>query len=230
MTRMSRSKPSPAVAVLAVLLAVGVAASAVAGSGTLQAKLTVTDVKQIAKKQIKKAEPDLSVAEARQATEATHAAEATHAGEATHAAQADQAAAAATASNAEQLGGQPPSAYATSTVEPFHEVGAAGEPGFESSWGNKDPNGNTTAAFYKDPYGVVHLKGTITGGLSNTVAFTLPAGYRPAKAAWFSAALTGAGGIARVTILSSGVVQPQCDPGCASRDLGLDGLTFRAGS
>jgi len=36
-----------------------------------------------------------------------------------------------------------------------------------------------TMAFFKDLFGVVHLKGSITAGISPTV-FTLPAGYRPA--------------------------------------------------
>jgi hypothetical protein len=35
------------------------------------------------------------------------------------------------------------------------------------------------AAFYKDPFGYVHIIGLIKNGTINTVAFTLPVGYRP---------------------------------------------------
>jgi hypothetical protein len=42
---------------------------------------------------------------------------------------------------------------------------------------NESPNFETTAAFYKDPLDVVHLKGVVKAG-TGTV-FTLPVGYRP---------------------------------------------------
>lgn len=36
-----------------------------------------------------------------------------------------------------------------------------------------------TAAYYKDPFGVVHLRGLIKSGAVGSTAFVLPSGYRP---------------------------------------------------
>lgn len=76
--------------------------------------------------------------------------------------------------------------------EPWHEVGAPGEPTLVSDCMNRGGSSNTVA-FYRDPLGVVHLKGQVaptpTAALpASTVAsllntngfFRLPAGYRPA--------------------------------------------------
>lgn len=62
--------------------------------------------------------------------------------------------------------------------EPWHYIGAAGEPGFQNSWTNQGASG-AQAAFRKDPHGEVRLRGTIIGGAAPSSAFTLPAGYRP---------------------------------------------------
>lgn len=64
------------------------------------------------------------------------------------------------------------------TAEPWHEVGAAGEPAFQNGYSNSGGS-SETAAFYKDREGVVHLKGTVTG--ATAIIFYLPAGYRPAN-------------------------------------------------
>lgn len=50
-------------------------------------------------------------------------------------------------------------------VEEWHEMDATGEPQFLNTWAQ---NGNpyAPAAFYKDPFGVVHLRGAITPGAS----------------------------------------------------------------
>lgn len=66
-------------------------------------------------------------------------------------------------------------------AEPWHEVGAAGEPGFQWSWVNEGGAGKPTAAFYKDALGIVHLKGSIKDGTNLQVAWILPAGYWPAQ-------------------------------------------------
>src|SRR3954469_22536714 len=79
--------------------------------------------------------------------------------------------------------------------EGWHEVGAAGEPKFnydhgtpryDDSYVNLDPTKYNTAAFYKDPLGIVHLKGAITprdttlgASCDSHSIFQLPAGYRP---------------------------------------------------
>lgn len=108
--------------------------------------------------------------------------------------------------------------------EPFHIVGEAGEPPFENGWINVD---DSEAGFYKDFQGVVHLKGTISGGEASngTDAFTLPEGYRPAESLFLPAA--GGGPVAANLIIHpTGSVIPTCDG--TSCLLGMDGLAFRA--
>jgi hypothetical protein len=87
--------------------------------------------------------------------------------------------------NASTLGTVPTAQTANSVVPPegWHLVGAAGEPGFESSWENVPagpPFAFESAGFYKDREGVVHLKGVVKGGPAGII-FHLPAGYRPAS-------------------------------------------------
>ena len=78
---------------------------------------------------------------------------------------------------------------------PWHEIGAPGEPAFRGGAANTrqlfvcsgpEPQPAScptyeTAGFYKDPFGQVHLKGSIVLG-DDTIPFALPAGYRPGKA------------------------------------------------
>jgi hypothetical protein len=66
-------------------------------------------------------------------------------------------------------------------AEAWHEIGASGQPAFFNGWTNSDPANLTTAGFFKDPWGVVHLKGVITGPGNGLPFFALPAGYRPSK-------------------------------------------------
>lgn len=66
------------------------------------------------------------------------------------------------------------------------------------------------AGYYKDSQGVVHLRGLISSGTSNTgtFIFNLPKGYRPQKATLFSV-LTSNGTVlvaATLEIASNGVV------------------------
>ena len=64
-------------------------------------------------------------------------------------------------------------------AESLHYVGAAGEPGFQNSWGNL-AGFNHKAAFYKDREGLVHLAGTVSGGTyGGNAIFTLGAAYAP---------------------------------------------------
>jgi hypothetical protein len=89
---------------------------------------------------------------------------------------------------ASTLGTVPSAAHAASAdtahgidpPEPFHEVGAAGEPQFQNGCSNNAP-GNATVAFLKDREGFVHLKGDYICPKAGKVAFQLPAGYRPAR-------------------------------------------------
>jgi len=104
--------------------------------------------------------------------------------------------------------------------ESEHEIGAAGEPAFQTAWKNYDASNYETTGFYKDPYGVVHLKGVVTGGTTGT-GFILPAGYRPALTALFgnlSGDYVAVDPSGQVRIVGSTSVRT------------VDGITFRAGS
>ena len=69
--------------------------------------------------------------------------------------------------------------------EPFHLVGAVGEPKFENAWSNRGGSAvgsvDEPAGFYKDQEGIVHLQGQIVQptGPAGSVIFQLPPGYRP---------------------------------------------------
>jgi hypothetical protein len=63
-------------------------------------------------------------------------------------------------------------------LDPWHVVGAAGEPAFQNGWANYGA-GEQTLAFRKDPFGRVYMRGIVKGGANATVIFTLPTGYRP---------------------------------------------------
>lgn len=125
------------------------------------------------------------------------------------------------------LGGKPASAYSLES-EPFRLVGQADQPPFTNGWDNYG-SGSEVAAFYKDPLGVVHLRGAIAASSTNTSAFTLPAGYRPGDDLGFAAA--GFSGssvpvISRVDIQPNGEVFPRCT-GSNCSPISLDGITFR---
>jgi hypothetical protein len=78
--------------------------------------------------------------------------------------------------------------------EAWHEVGTAGNPGFEqcsgpNAWQNSRPGTDATAAFYRDPYGVVHLKGTVKCNdvpVGSYNIFRVPRGYFPSNLQWFT--------------------------------------------
>jgi hypothetical protein len=75
-------------------------------------------------------------------------------------------------------------ATANITMDPWHTVGAAGEPAFQGSplWSNL-AGGYGPAGFRKYPDGRVRLRGIVKGGTIGSAAsgivFTLPVGYRP---------------------------------------------------
>ncbi|MFN8215425.1 MAG: hypothetical protein U0R71_02410 [Solirubrobacterales bacterium] len=104
--------------------------------------------------------------------------------------------------------------------EPWHEVGAPGQPAFE--------NGFHTVllapGFYRDRQCVVHLSGELEG-ISGKTAFTLPPGFRPSKDA-LSAVAVGGPLAGNVEILTSGEVKP-FGQGGGTHNYGLDSVTFR---
>ncbi len=156
------------------------------------------------------------VAFATSATSATTAASATTATSATSA---------ATATNATSLGGQPASAYVVSGTsgEAWHLVGAAGQPAFQGTWTDLN-SGYAPAGFYVDPIGIVHLKGVIAAGTAGTLAFILPAGYRPPLGLAFAVAAGSPGPtLENVDVLSDGEVVTN---GTATV-VALDGIAFR---
>jgi hypothetical protein len=112
--------------------------------------------------------------------------------------------------------------------EAFREVGASGQPAFENGWTNFGPNLYDTAAFYKDPLGIVHLKGTVKDGIIGSI-FTLPAGYRPAKSQFFAIPAQNAFGDVLVRGLSEGAQAGKVQFNAGSTAFAsLDGITFRA--
>jgi hypothetical protein len=112
--------------------------------------------------------------------------------------------------------------------EAFHEVGGSGEPAFENGWTNFGPAQYETAGFYKDPLGVVHLKGTVAAGVIGTI-FTLPVGYRPGKSQFFAAPAGTAYGEVLVRGLSEGAAAGRVHFNAGSTNfVSLNGVSFRA--
>jgi hypothetical protein len=104
--------------------------------------------------------------------------------------------------------------------EAWHEIGSDGEPVFQSSFHN-DGGNEVTGAFYKDAWGIVHLKGLVVGGTTGTI-FTLPAGYRPSKN--LAEIVVRGAGTAELVVLPNGQVQIMS----GSSSVAFDGVTWRA--
>lgn len=77
--------------------------------------------------------------------------------------------------------------------------------------------------YWKDPNGVVHLRGMVKSGTINTTAFTLPLGYRPANSELFAVPSNSAFG--RITVDAGGGVTPDIG---SNASINIDGITFRA--
>jgi hypothetical protein len=103
----------------------------------------------------------------------------------------------------------------------YQLVGTSAVP-FQNGWTSDTSQNNAPARFYKDPYGVVHLEGVITGG-GGAFVFTLPRGYRPAlRHIWPIANGSGTNdGIGIVMPSGSVLVFP------LNTSLSLDGISFR---
>jgi hypothetical protein len=98
--------------------------------------------------------------------------------------------------------------------DPWHVVGAAGEPGFLNSWVSV---AGFPVAFRKDELGNVHIRGTAQTGSYSTAVFNLPLGYRPAvNLSWLANANpTSAVPIVQV-IAATGAVTPAQKIGVAT--------------
>lgn len=95
-------------------------------------------------------------------------------------------------------------------------------PAFAGAWINFG-GGYNPAGYFKDPWGIVHLRGRISSGDMNSAVFTLPTGYLPAFTE--RATASSASVIAIVEIAPSGDVTPVVGTNVS---ISLDGITFRA--
>ncbi len=94
---------------------------------------------------------------------------------------------------------------------------------FQNSWVNYG-SGYTDAQYFKDQFGVVHLRGLVKSGTIGTVpVFTLPAGYRPAKNHLIAACSNSAYG--QVNVNPNGEVWAQVG---SNVWFSLDTVSFRA--
>lgn len=107
-------------------------------------------------------------------------------------------------------------------VEQWTEIGSDGAPAFENSWVNYDSLHNS-AAFYKDPFGIVKLKGLVKTGTIGTAIFTLPTNYRPDKYCVYPIIANDA--IATLNVLDDGQVVPTTG---SNVWLSIDFVSFRA--
>lgn len=146
-------------------------------------------------------------------------------------------------------------------AEAFHLVGDPGEPAFGNGgqgdciWSNYTgpPVGdqNEPAGFYKDPYGVVHLTGTVmsSDGVANgcstgndrfedNTVFELPSADQPPRVVAFAVAQGGTTNVVVVVgtqpvTTAQGTLQPGAvvvngGTGPFTGGIGLDGVSFRA--
>ena len=99
-------------------------------------------------------------------------------------------------------------------------------PALLNSWVNYNAATHQPAGYYRDPLGVVHVRGTIKDGTATagTVLFQLPIGYRPTKFVFLPIVHNGAWGFVYVT--ASGNVT--LGMGVTNTYVTLDGLYFRA--
>lgn len=97
------------------------------------------------------------------------------------------------------------------------------------AWGNLSA-GFSSAAYYRDPTGVVHLKGVVKRaigcGLPQRDVFVLPMGYRPAKGTIFEVASVDAAATVYLNESNSGIVHYQAG-GDPETWVSLDGISFR---
>lgn len=101
-------------------------------------------------------------------------------------------------------------------------VGAQGAPAFENSWVAWGA-GEAVPAYWKDPFGYIHLKGVIKSGTVGNTAFTLPPGFRPQEKMTFATISNGA--LGRVDVTTGGAVQPVTPSN--NTYVVLNGMTFR---
>lgn len=123
-------------------------------------------------------------------------------------------------------------ASSLTSIEKWHYIGDAGEPGFQNGWSNYDASASHTAAqwqhvaYARDALGFVHLRGLIKGGTVGQTMFQLPTSYCP----WFYHAfgVISNNAFARVTVtwVSSSGCFIYLDFG-SNAWVSLEGVTFQ---
>jgi hypothetical protein len=108
--------------------------------------------------------------------------------------------------------------------EGWHAVGGTGEPAFQNSWVNF---GSTyaPARFRKDINGWVTLDGLVKNGTINTVAFTLPVGYRPATNEELTQVVKSGAGTGAIEVQADGDVVAFT---ASNSSFSLAGIRFKA--
>lgn len=107
-------------------------------------------------------------------------------------------------------------------VQAWVEIGSPGAPAFQNGWVNYGSS-FATAAYYIDPFGVVHIKGSVKSGTLGSPIFTLPVG--PVGDRVF-AVDSGNGSATGEVIVSSNGNVTAFSPTSNSR-VHLDGIYFR---
>jgi hypothetical protein len=91
----------------------------------------------------------------------------------------------------------------------------------ENGWHRPNPI-YARAGYAKDPSGVVHLRGALSGGGPNTAGFVLPSGLRPSHRLYIPAVTTG--GSSEIVVYATGKVLL-----VGTAFTSLDGISFAAG-
>lgn len=122
---------------------------------------------------------------------------------------------------------------ATVTLDTWKQIGAAGQPAFQNNWVSYD----STVWYRKDPFGRVHLRGSMNSGTHGAPAFTLPVGYRPSASGLNRVRAISIGNQtavgqweAQVNINIDGTVVPYFTGSSATSYVSLDGISFDSGT
>ena len=129
------------------------------------------------------------------------------------------------AANANALGGRTAGSFAPAQAEPVHIVGAPGEVSFEAGWNSAQ----SAPAYWKDPFGTVHLQGHAgRSSGTNTTIFILPDGFRPAEEGFFEVYTAADDHTTSVEVSPDGSVELFIGGPGDENFVALDGISFRA--
>jgi hypothetical protein len=98
-------------------------------------------------------------------------------------------------------------------------------PSLLNNWKNYPGPSNRIAGYYKDPFGIVRIRGRLYDGDSNgAVMFNLPEGYRPSQESGFPVVSSIA--LCRLVVTAEGDVY--ADTGGSTIWTEIEGVAFRA--